>query len=183
MRRRECLILVGILLAAGCTGDGAGVGDGALDTASPTPTSLESPESDLNTVRVVASYPDENGNKTNVTVLTTQENDFEEVGSVSEFGDTYGLPVTLTKSGAQEFAEILKRTDFTSDGRNACSIYNRGYCLLMFYSDDVVYGASLAVGLAQDIISGDFLEHRNLVLSAHNESTAKKMKKAIQKSQ
>ncbi|MFB6300610.1 MAG: preprotein translocase subunit SecD [Halobacteriales archaeon] len=132
-------------------------------------------------VSIVARFPDQQNGTTvvrNETILTQEQ--IATVGPVQE--PTRGInaphvPITLTEEGAQDFAQAMQQYGFTSpQGTDACREGlppEQRYCLDTVLDDQVVYSASLAGGLAGGIEDGSFVEQRNFVMTATNQSQAR----------
>ncbi|MDY6817229.1 MAG: preprotein translocase subunit SecD [Halobacteriales archaeon] len=132
-------------------------------------------------VAIVARFPAQQNGTTvvrNETILVQRQ--IATVGPVQE--PTRGInaphvPITLTEQGAKDFARAMQRYGFTSpQGTDACRQSlppTQRYCIDTVLDDQVVYSASLAGGLAQGIESGSFVEQRNFVMTATNQSQAR----------
>jgi preprotein translocase subunit SecD len=130
-------------------------------------------------VRIVARYPTDDGYQ-NETVLNAQELEDSRIGVASRDerrGSTY-VPITLDdEETAREFSDSMQENGFTTRGISNCrwqvDKQDSGYCLLTVVDGEVVYAASMAEGLAQNINSGTFVEDPTFRMLTTNISDAR----------
>ncbi|PSP46428.1 preprotein translocase subunit SecD [Halobacteriales archaeon QH_7_69_31] len=128
-------------------------------------------------VQTVALYPVEtdNGTEYRTANLTTQD-DFRNVGNAqrSEQGEAPGVTVTLTDDAAPEFQAAMQEYGFDQEGGTTCRYdLNRTIegnmeafeaagvehrCLLTVRDGEVVFGARVTDGLADDFRTGQFVQ-------------------------
>ncbi|NIS37350.1 MAG: preprotein translocase subunit SecD [Actinobacteria bacterium] len=138
-------------------------------------------------VEIVAHFPNESGDGFREEVVLTQEQ-VATVGTAQAASGQVGgvnaphVPVVLSDSGAEAFADDMRTYGFTGPGVNACppdappnGNNTGGYCLYTVLDGDTVYSASMGDGLAADIESGDFVESRNFVMTTTNMSDARQL--------
>ncbi len=130
-------------------------------------------------VSIVATYPVETENGTvyrNTTVL--EQDDFAGINPAQRAGDGRPprVPVTLTRTAAQQFADDMIEFGFTGEGRSRCRAevnpQDPGWCLYTVDDGEVIYSAGMAPGLADIIESGSFEDDRTFVLQTNDFETA-----------
>lgn len=138
------------------------------------------PVQDDPTAEVVARYPSD-GEMVERTVVGVD--DIESVSTPEKHQAGWGVPVTLTDSGAESFTTTLVDAGFTSDGVRSCRATGerneQGYCLLTVVDGEVLSALSLGPNLAQTIESGDFEEDPRFFVLTQNETTAERAARAL----
>jgi len=188
--RRRVLGICGLGLAGGLAGcsqfqsaQPADDDERTTETMTPTATATAT----AGTVKIVASYPEQDDETTaqrQQTVLT--EDDFASVGSAQEAGQGRPprVPVTLTDAAAEDFVAALRERGFTSgEGVSACRYESNpddpGYCLHTVVDGDIVYTAGMSTGLAEMMESGEFSENPAFVLQTRTFSKAEEIAAAL----
>ncbi|MDZ7700848.1 MAG: preprotein translocase subunit SecD [Halobacteriales archaeon] len=138
-------------------------------------------------VEIVAHFPNGSGEGARDETVLTQDQVAQVGTAQSASGQVGGInaphvPVVLTDSAAESFAEDMRQFGFTGAGVNACPTdappngeNDGGYCLYTVLDGEVVYSASMGDGLAQDIERGDFVESKNFVMTTTNMSDARRL--------
>lgn len=135
---------------------------------------------DRGVVEVVAHYPTEDGdgNPTYENQTVLERDHFQQISPPDESPE-HGphVPVVLTEEGAERFTDVMIDRGFTSQGVGQCqwdqNPEDPGWCLLTVVDGEVVYSANVAESLAETINSGDFMETRNFVMTAHEMGDAR----------
>jgi len=115
-------------------------------------------------VQIVAGFPD-NGTLNTTEVLTTQDFAGIQPAQPSDEQGPARVPVTLTDSAAERYANIMRQGGFTNEGVGNCFFdetqhdgpLEGQHCLYTVVDGEYVYGASMSPDLAQTINSGDFV--------------------------
>jgi preprotein translocase subunit SecD len=137
---------------------------------------LESLVAPQGQVKIVAHYPNPDGEGARRETLVTQEN--FEAGTVQMDGGDPQVPVTLTQSAADDMTDFMQESGFARgslDSPSQCASLDPAaneYCLLTVVDNETVYSSPLSPGLAQDFESGAFRDSRSFVVEAPDVATA-----------
>ncbi|WP_276260914.1 PGF-CTERM sorting domain-containing protein [Haloglomus litoreum] len=107
------------------------------------------------------------------------------VGAVQERpGGAPYVPVTLTEAAARNFSGTLVERGLTDSANTSGCRYSEspdapGYCIFTVVDGEIVYAASLSAGLADIVRSGEFVEDPRFIVTAANESTARRLATAL----
>ena len=153
------------------------------------------------TVELVASYPVQEGNETvyrQQTVLTregiAQVSPAQRPSGQGANRQAANVPVTLTQAAAGPFADAMVELGFVdaaqSQGSRMCTYVNErdgqnltgtGYCLLTVTDGEVVHGAGINPGLAEDFQTGEFEDSRSFIMqTGDNFSEAQELQVDLQ---
>ncbi|RQG91671.1 preprotein translocase subunit SecD [Natrarchaeobius halalkaliphilus] len=138
-----------------------------------TPDELRDLLSDRGDVRIVAYYPDEDGNQTNETVLQGEGIADSGVASYNDERGYHYVPITVDgtededeNSPASEYQAAMNEHGFTGEGQGRCHIQDREadefdfdpddpqWCLLTVVDDEVIDAHSMGDGLADNMRTG-----------------------------
>jgi len=115
-------------------------------------------------VQVVAGFPRETGNGTELAMETvlTQE-DFRSIQSANADQRGPHVPVTLTDAAGQRYANDMQEFGFTTTGVERCNFDAETdepspseYCLYTVVDGNITSGVGMGADLAQTINNGDF---------------------------
>lgn len=136
-------------------------------------------------LRIDGVYPEDTGNETyeyrEETIVT--DADVHSVGQLENRDGGYGVPVTLTDSGAQKYVSFLEQNRYLTDQgvencnvrSNGSDVSSRGFCLLSYQDDKFLHGAGISQGLADEMKRGTFQESPTVVMIASNRSEAQNL--------
>ncbi|MES3516477.1 MAG: preprotein translocase subunit SecD [Natronomonas sp.] len=134
-------------------------------------------------IETIALFPDGEGGYEQVSLA--DQSDFATIGSARQADETNPrprVPITLTESAAQRFADAMIDFGFTQNtGQCAYDLDaqqpegGNSYCLLTVLDGEVVFAASLGDDLAAGIESGDFVESPNYVTTAQSFDQARQL--------
>lgn len=163
----------------------AGGTDGATDEGSPAVGTATDGAADDGTYGIAAVYP-KDGETTRELILRPE--DFASIGDVQERAGTFGVRVTLTHGGAEQFTEALENAGFLdSEGVASCnwseSPEDPGWCLVTVVDGEDVFGAGITAGLAELIDSGEFTANPTVLIQTSTESRAEALKDGLESGQ
>lgn len=133
-------------------------------------------------VALVAGFPGSDGPRRAELV---DAGGIDEVGTVQvRSGRAPYVPVTLTESAARNFSRTLVDNGLTAPANTSSCRYSEspdapGYCIFTVVDGETVYAASLSPGLADVIRGGEFVEDPSFIVTAANESTARRLATAL----
>jgi len=142
---------------------------------------------DRGQVGIVAHFPEEqNGSTTYREVSLLTNEDFTNVGPAQPPNDQQPQPhvsVSLERGEpAENYTDAMNRFGFTAEGIGSCprdAIRNpdnaSGYCLYTVQDGRVVYAASMSLGLAEEMRSGNFVDDPTFVMTTTNMSDAQQL--------
>ncbi|WP_435100234.1 preprotein translocase subunit SecD [Halarchaeum sp. P4] len=131
-------------------------------------------------VRVVAYHPANASAQVNHTVLSNEQLQAAQISDPQSQRGVPVVPITLTDSAAQSFANDMKRYGYTREpGVSNCQYPNgtpgNEYCLLNVRDGEVVYSAGMGQDLADSINNGDFMQTKTFVLQTTSMSQARQV--------
>ena len=148
--------------------------------------------SERGVVEVVAYYPTADGNQTNETVLTGEE-DIAKVDPPEQQGGSYVVPVQVRDSAADTFQQRMNDLNFTTDGVGMCSLDSEGgtvdfdhegeqYCLLTVVDDEPIAAHSMGddtrpgqTGLATSMRNEEWANDPSFWMGAQNQQDAQSL--------
>jgi preprotein translocase subunit SecD len=159
-------------------------GDGLIVVEVPntTPEQVRDIVTDRGVVRIVAEV-EENGEKTNTTVLTG-----DDIAETSPIGQResggWEVPVTVTEGAAPKFQQEMNDLGFTSgNGIGNCdrtrSAGPGSYCLLTMLDGEIVRPNSMGDGLAGGLRDGTWAERRGFTIGAESADQAQDIKLSL----
>ncbi|QLC33088.1 preprotein translocase subunit SecD [Halarchaeum sp. CBA1220] len=131
-------------------------------------------------VRIVAYHPANASAQVNDTVLSNDQLQASQINDPTTQRGVPVVPITLTDSAAQSFADDMQAYGYTSSAGISNCRYPNGtpgdeYCLLNVRDGDVVYSAGMGQDLANSIESGDFQQTKTFVLQTNSMSEARQV--------